>query len=207
MSNSLWPHRLQHTGLPCLSSTPRAYSISCQSSWWCHPTISSSVVLFSSCPQSLPASRSSPVVYWTPTDLGEGNGNPLQYSCLENPTDGGAWWATVHGVAKSQTWLSDFTFTDLEDSSFNIIVIFLAFYTAHVVLKPRRPKLLPFHLPVHHMWSELFRTTRPSSVTLHMAHISLSYTKVWSMWSICLVFCDYHFHFVCPLMDEDKRPV
>ena len=42
---------------------------------------------------------------------GEGNGNPLQYSCLENPMDGGAWWATVHGVAKSRTRLSDFTFT------------------------------------------------------------------------------------------------
>ena len=42
---------------------------------------------------------------------GEGNGNPLQYSCLENPMDGEAWWATVHGVAKSRTWLSDFTFT------------------------------------------------------------------------------------------------
>ena len=40
---------------------------------------------------------------------GEGNGNPLQYSCLENPMDQGVWWATVHGVAKSQTWLSDFT--------------------------------------------------------------------------------------------------
>ena len=35
--------------------------------------------------------------------IGEGNGTPLQYSCLENPMDGGAWWATVHGVAKSQT--------------------------------------------------------------------------------------------------------
>ena len=40
---------------------------------------------------------------------GEGNGTPLQYFCLENPMDGGAWWATVHGVAKSQTQLSDFT--------------------------------------------------------------------------------------------------
>ena len=40
---------------------------------------------------------------------GEGNGNPLQYSCLENPMDGGAWWATVHGVAKGQTQLSDFS--------------------------------------------------------------------------------------------------
>ena len=38
---------------------------------------------------------------------GEGNGNPLQYSCLENPMDKGAWWATVHGVTKSQTRLSD----------------------------------------------------------------------------------------------------
>ena len=43
--------------------------------------------------------------------MGEGNGTPLQYSCLENPTDGGAWQAAVHGVAKSQTRLSDFTFT------------------------------------------------------------------------------------------------
>ena len=43
--------------------------------------------------------------------LGEGNGTPLQYFCLDNPMDGGAWWATVHGVAKSQTRLSDFTFT------------------------------------------------------------------------------------------------
>ena len=41
----------------------------------------------------------------------EGNGTPLQYSCLENPMDGGAWWATVHGVAKSWTRLSNFTFT------------------------------------------------------------------------------------------------
>ena len=40
-----------------------------------------------------------------------GEGNPLQYSCLENPTDGGTWWATVYGVAKSRTRLSDFTFT------------------------------------------------------------------------------------------------
>ena len=42
---------------------------------------------------------------------GEGNGTPLQYSCLENPMDEGAWWAAVHGVAKSHTRLNDFTFT------------------------------------------------------------------------------------------------
>ena len=43
--------------------------------------------------------------------FGEGDGTPLQYSCLENPMDGGVWWAAVHGIAKSQTRLSDFTFT------------------------------------------------------------------------------------------------
>ena len=45
---------------------------------------------------------------------GEGNGNPLQYSCLENSVDGGVWWATVHGVTKSWTQLSDFTLHCLE---------------------------------------------------------------------------------------------
>ena len=45
------------------------------------------------------------------SNIGEGNGTPLQYSCLENPMDGGGWWAAVHGVAKSQARLSDFTFT------------------------------------------------------------------------------------------------
>ena len=43
--------------------------------------------------------------------LREGSGTPLQYSCLENPMDGGAWWAAVHGVAKSRTRLNDLTFT------------------------------------------------------------------------------------------------
>ena len=74
---------------------------------------------------------------------GEGNGNPLQYSCLENPMDRGAWWATVHGVAKSWTRLSDFTslFTSLlfrafrkasPDSHF----AFLHFFSLEMVLIP-----------------------------------------------------------------------
>ena len=58
MSDSLWPHRLQHIRLPCPSPTPRAYSNSCPSSQWCHPLISSSIVPFSSCLQSFPASGS-----------------------------------------------------------------------------------------------------------------------------------------------------
>ena len=65
---------------------------------------------------SIPGSGRSP---------GEGNGNPLQYSCLENPMDGRAWWATIHGVAESQTQLSDFTFT----FTFNLIFMEFQFRT------------------------------------------------------------------------------
>ena len=61
MSNSLGPHGLQHTRLPCSSLTPRVWSNSYPSSWWCHPAISSSVVPFSSHFQSFPASGSFPV--------------------------------------------------------------------------------------------------------------------------------------------------
>ena len=57
----LWPYGLQHTRLPCPSPSPRACSNSCPLSWWCHPTISSSVVPSSSCLQSFPASRSFPM--------------------------------------------------------------------------------------------------------------------------------------------------
>ena len=61
MSDSLRPHGLQHARLSCLSPTPGAYSNSCPSSRWCHPTISSTVVPFSSCLQSFPASGSFPM--------------------------------------------------------------------------------------------------------------------------------------------------
>ena len=61
VSDSLRPHESQHTRPPCPSPTPRVHSNSRPSSWWCHPAISSSVVPFSSCPQSFPASGSSPV--------------------------------------------------------------------------------------------------------------------------------------------------
>ena len=61
VSNSLWPHGLQHARLPCPSPTPEAYPNSCPLSRWGHPTISSSVVPFSSCLQSSPASASFPM--------------------------------------------------------------------------------------------------------------------------------------------------
>ena len=165
VSDSLRPHESQHARPPCPLPTPGVHPDSCLSSQWCHPAISSSVIPFSSCPQSLPASvfsnestlRMRWPKYWSfsfssiPSKEHPGliffrmawldllavqgtlkgllqhhsskasilqhsaffiiqlshpyNGNPLQYSCLENPRDGGAWWAAISGVAQSQTWL------------------------------------------------------------------------------------------------------
>ena len=70
LSDSLWPHRLQHTRLPCPSSTPGAYSNSCSSSQWCHPTISSSAFPFFSHLQLFPESGSFPM-NWTFTSSGQ----------------------------------------------------------------------------------------------------------------------------------------
>ena len=61
MSDSLRPHESQHSRLPCPSATPGVYPNACPLSWWCHPAISSSVIPFSSCPKSLPASGSFPM--------------------------------------------------------------------------------------------------------------------------------------------------
>ena len=88
-----------------------------QSSWWSFFLLNSSLKYHS----GFPGGSEVKVSAYNVGDLGltpgsgrspgEGNGNPLQYSCLENPMDGGAWWTTVNGVAKRWTRLSDFTFT------------------------------------------------------------------------------------------------
>ena len=132
-SDSLQPHGLQYTRLPCPSTTPRACSNSCPLNQWCHQTISSSVVPFFSCLQFFTnirviSSGSVLLIRW-PTDKefaflcrrcrkaglitgsgrspGGGNGNPLQNSCLENSMDRGDWWAAIPRVTKNQTWLND----------------------------------------------------------------------------------------------------
>ena len=87
---------------------------------------------------------------------GEGNGTPLQYSCLENPMDRGAWWAAIHGVTKSWTRLSDFTFT------FHFHALEKEMATHSIVLAWRIPRAEePGGLPsmglhrVGHNWSDL----------------------------------------------------
>ena len=87
MSDSLWPHELQHTRPPCPSPTPGVHPSSCPLSSWCHPAISSSVVLCCSCPQSLPASESFPMSQlfsWG----GQSTGVSALASCLPKKSQG-----------------------------------------------------------------------------------------------------------------------
>ena len=95
---------------------------------------------------------------------GEGNGTPLQYSRLENPMDGGAWWATVHGVARSRTRLSDVPFT------FHFHALEKEMATHSSVLAWRIPGTgEPGGLPsmgshrVGHNWSDLARVKQPNA--------------------------------------------
>ena len=87
VSDSLWPHGLQHTRLPCLSPTPGACSNSCPSSQWCHPTISSSVIPLSSCLQSFPALGSFPISQFFPS-----GGQSIGVSASVLPMDIQSWF-------------------------------------------------------------------------------------------------------------------
>ena len=121
---------------------------------------------------------------------GEGNGTPLQYSCLENPMDGGAWWAAVHGVAKSRTWLSAFTFT------FHFHVSEKEMSTQSSVLAWRIPGMAkPGGLPsmgshrVRHDWSDLAANLPQLDIILYvclfyfrLSFQSLSPTKIQTLW-------------------------
>ena len=96
------------------------------------------------------------LVGWYTPKAGEGNGTPLQYFCLENPMNRGAWWAAVHGVAKSWTWLSDFTLT------FHFHALEKEMATHFSILAQRIPGMgEPVGLPsmgshrVRHDWSDL----------------------------------------------------
>ena len=116
------------------------------------------------------------------TDTGEGNGNPLQYSCLENPMGGGAWWAAVHGVVKSRTWLRDFTFT------FHFPALEKEMATHSSVLAWRIPGMgEPGELPsigshrVGHDWSDLAAAAENSTDLPAFAfHLSQTFTWFWA---------------------------
>ena len=114
-------------------------------------------------------------------EVGEGNGIPLHYSCLENPMDGGAWWAIVHGVAKSQTWLNDFTLT------FHFHALEKQMATHSSVLTWRIPGIAePGGLPsmgsyrVRHDWSDLAAAAVAADGTGLAPHIPSTWgTRLW----------------------------
>ena len=108
VSHSLWPHGLQHARLPCPSATPAAYSNSCPLSWWCHPAISPSVIPFSSCLQSFPASGSFPG-NWLFTSGGKSIGATASASILPMNIQG---WFPL-----GWTGLFSFQFRDSKESS------------------------------------------------------------------------------------------
>ena len=110
VSDSLRPHESQHTRPPCPSPTYRVHSNSCPSSQWCHPTISSSVVPFSSCPQSLPASESFPMSQLFPWS-GQSIGVSASASVLPKNTQdwsplGWAGWISLQSKGRSRVFSS-----------------------------------------------------------------------------------------------------
>ena len=114
------------------------------------------------------------------------NDTPLQYSCLENPMDGGAWWAAVHGVAKSRTWLSDFTF------HFHALEKEMATHSS--ALDWRIPGMVgPGGLPsmgshrVRHNWSDLAAAAAIPYILLMFTQLSifLSMKTMWILWKSC----------------------
>ena len=117
---------------------------------------------------------------------GEDNGTPLQYSCLENPMNGGAWWATVHGVAKNRTRLSDFTFT------FHFHALEKEMATHSTVLAWRIPETgEPGGLPslgshrVGHNWSDLAAAADIFNNQFFKSHITLLTAILMSTISSC----------------------
>ena len=113
MSNSLGPHESQHARPPCPSKTPGVHSDSCPLSQWCHPDISSYVIPFSSCPQSLPASESFPM-----SQLFAWGGQSTGVSALASfipkksqgwsPSEWTAWISSTYKVCHDFTWEKNF---------------------------------------------------------------------------------------------------
>ena len=140
VSDSLWPHELQHARLPCPSPTPGVHSDSHPSSLWCHPAISSSVVPFSSCPQSLPASESFPMSQlfaWG----GQSTGASALASLLLKKSQG--WWTTVLDVKK------EIKIFYCVNCSFLYLKVFYWAYATYIALCfLRSPKKDKFYLPL-----------------------------------------------------------
>ena len=125
---------------------------------------------------------------------GVGNGNPLQYSCLENLTDRGAWWATIHRVAKSQTWLKWLSTQHTQLSHFP--VTFLSLWTILLTV-PTQFHVIPllFFLTTCSSlcpWPTYFKNPTSSVTFLVLSMLWLAFQMLWPATRTLLLFC-YHF--------------
>ena len=114
MSDSLRPHELQHSRPPCPSPTPGVHPNFCPSSQWCHPAISSSVVPFSSCPQSLPASGSFPM-----SQLFTWGGQSIGVSTLAE-----TYIPVKYGLLTTSHWMNEWMFACLDKCTTSIVCKF-----------------------------------------------------------------------------------
>ena len=149
MSDSLQPHGLQHARLPCPSPTPGAYSNSWPSCQWCHPTISSSVVPFSSCPQSFPASES---LQMSQLFTSGGISPPNQYSELISFRTDWSDLLAVQGTLKSLLQHHSSKASILWRSTFFIVQL------SHPYMTTRKTIALTRHTFVGKVMSLLFNT-------------------------------------------------
>ena len=160
VSDSLWPYESQHARPPCASPTPGVHPNSCASSWWCHPAISSSVIPFSRCPQSLPASGSFPMSQLFVWD-GQSTGVSASASVLPKNTQD---WSPLGWTG----WIS------LQSKGSNTTSLANSLYWLHIALKAKSSQfssvtqscltlcdpmnyIMP-GFPVHHQLLELAQT-------------------------------------------------
>ena len=158
MSDSLWPHESQHTRPPCPSPTPGVHSNSCLSSQWCHPAISSSVVPFSSCPESFPSSGSFPMSQLFPWG-GQSIGVSASASVLPMNTQdwsplGWTGWISLQSKGLSEVFSNStvqkhqFFGAQLSSQSNSHIRTWL-------LEKRPRPTLFPFTTKSEFLWSSM----------------------------------------------------
>ena len=132
---------------------------------------------------------------------GEGNGNPLQYSCLENPIDRGAWRATVHGVPKSWTRLSDFIHTCLFYSHF----VTLQFFNYSFLLSLKHTRAQNWPLQKSNSWHSKTSGKRKragirgqsSFLGYHISTNILPILTICKMGAVSLVYCQFHLNSTC----------
>ena len=189
VSDSLRPHGLQHTRVPCLSPTPRAYSNSCPLSQWCHPTISSSVIPFSSHLQPFPASGSFPMSQLF-TSGGQSIGVLPSASIL--PMNIQDWfplewtgWISFQGTLKTLLWHHSSKASILQRSAFFIVQLSHPYMITRKTIALARQTFVGKVISLlFNMLSRLVRTFLPRSKHLLISWLQSPFAVILEPWKI-----------------------